>query len=202
MRPAENPFRASRISSLRYRFADDFTWPLLFDRLRHLGNRGALAGPEGSGKTTLLEQMQERLIELGFQAPLLSAKSGSARRTLRAVAGEDEFLLVDSAECFSRLEWLRFQWMTRRAAGLVITVHRAGLLPTLVECKPSSELFEELVRTLLPDECYLGATDLAALFREHKGNVRAAFRDLYDRFSACEAVKEHAPEGVQLLSAV
>jgi len=204
MRPAENPFRASRISSLEYRFRGGVDWPVLWDRLQQLGNRAALVGAEGAGKTTLLEQMAEPLCEKGFHARLLTAASGRAGEALGRAACNDEFLLVDSAERFSRVEWLRFRWLTRRAAGLVITAHGTGLLPTLLECKTTVELFEELVCELLKDQSRnpvpLEAGDLEAVFWKHAGNLRASLRELYDRFAPLPCMKEAAVCNVQSLS--
>ena len=63
----------------------------------------------------------------------------------------------------------------RRARGLVITSHRCGLLPTLVECETSAPLLREIVETLHP-----GQPEVDLLFDRHRGNVREALRELYD----------------------
>jgi hypothetical protein len=67
---------------------------------------------------------------------------------------------------------------TRRAGGLVITSHRPGLLPTLFECTTSPELLAEIVGEL-------SGADLEAgeLYERHRGNVRDALRELYDRWA-------------------
>ena len=66
MRAEENPFRASRIEALDFRFAagglDD-----LVDRFLRAGRRGAIVGPPGSGKTTLLRAVDRCLRARGVE---------------------------------------------------------------------------------------------------------------------------------------
>jgi hypothetical protein len=65
----------------------------------------------------------------------------------------------------------------RRARGLVITSHRTGLLPTLVECETSVPLLRAILDDLHPEHVGDSAEDL---FTRHRGNVRDALRELYD----------------------
>ena len=204
MKPRDNPFRAARISTLRYRFSGEVSWPMLFHRLQGLGFRGALVGPEGSGKTTLLEEIQRRLNAAGFKTRLLSAVPGRANQTLAGLSCKDVFLLIDSAERLNWFEWQRLRWSARNSAGLVVTLHSPGLLPTLFECRTTPELLRLLVSQLLPParENEVKSEDLTALFRKHQGNVRSALRELYDTFSAREALKPSCYRDVQLPVAV
>jgi hypothetical protein len=82
---------------------------------------------------------------------------------------------LDGAEQLGRVGWWSFLRKARRARGLVITSHRAGLLPTLVECETSAPLLREIVECLHP-----GRPAIDLLFDRHGGNVREALRELYD----------------------
>ena len=66
----------------------------------------------------------------------------------------------------------------RGRKGLVITSHRPNLLPTLIECHTSPDLFGQIVETLAPSgDC---PENIAAVYHKHKGNIRDALRELYD----------------------
>src|SRR5262245_14723411 len=183
--PRENPFRAARISAVPYRFAPGLSWSVLFERWKLLGYRGAVVGPEGCGKTTLLEEFFLRLREMNLRARLLNAGSGAFDEILLTPPAKTDFLLVDSAERFSRIKWSRFKWMTRNAGGIIVTSHRPGFFPTLLECQTTPELFEQIVRDLLnrdaPSSPPIAREELRLLFTRHRGNIRTALRELYDR---------------------
>jgi hypothetical protein len=146
--------------------------------------RCAIVGPEGRGKTTLLEDVGVRLrSERGLCVKwlrLTRAEPAFDRRWLRtffAGVTRRDVLLFDGAEQMGRLAWWAFLRKARRARGLVITSHRPGLLPTLVECETSPELLEAIVRELVGDTERLPVREL---FNRYDGNVREALRHLYD----------------------
>jgi hypothetical protein len=60
----------------------------------------------------------------------------------------------------------------------VITTHRPGLLPTLFVCRTDPHLLNELVAEL-SGELMASPT----LWASHHGNLRLAFRELYDTCS-------------------
>jgi len=188
--PRENPFRSACISNASYHFPDDLSCDSLLARLRALGNRGALVGPEGSGKTTLLEHLASKLKELGRRPVLLGLSCRSD--PIPALPANRDFLLLDSAERFGFWEWRRFKWQTRTIGGLIITSHRPGLLPTLFECRTSPELFANIVHDLLRRSLLAQPSppDLSELFAAHGGNIRNALRELYDRFACLSPVTE------------
>ncbi|MCA9188503.1 MAG: hypothetical protein KDA99_22900, partial [Planctomycetales bacterium] len=64
MKPKDNPFRAQRIDSVRYRFLDS-DWDFVRLRLHQLAYHAAIVGPEGSGKTTLQLELAEHLRQQG-----------------------------------------------------------------------------------------------------------------------------------------
>ena|SRR2546425_6126551 len=181
MRPRDNPFRSACIERVRYRFPKGLSWPHLIQRLQKLGNRAALVGPEGSGKTTLLEELYEKMPELGYRGRLLRAQPRILWQIRAQPITKDDFLLLDSAERLPWIDWQQFKWATRGAAGLIITSHRAGWLPTLVECRTTPQLFEQIVRDLIGNELNGFAPEtLRETFVAHGGNIRAALRALYD----------------------
>jgi hypothetical protein len=204
MRARQNPFRAERIQAVQYRFQNGISWPEMMIRLEGLQFRAAIVGPEGSGKTTLLEELFRKLEDIGFKVVLRSAKAGDSAEVVPGRLESSELLLIDSAECFSAWEWLRLKWASRAAAGLIVTAHRPGLLPTLLECRTTPELFQQIVGDLLADQVQLPSGMLDAIYRRHNGNIRNALRQLYDGWSArsevCGAVKELAPAVVQMQS--
>lgn len=180
VRPADNPFAGHRIDALRYRFDEGGVGGLV-DALARSGGRGAVVGPHGSGKTTLLDALEPHL---GTEVVRLRLDAGTARpidhvlHRLPAALGPDHAVLLDGAEQLGWWGWRRVRRATAEAGRLVITSHRPGRLPTILECRTSPGLLAELVREL--DAATADAVDLEALFRRHRGNLRLCFRELYD----------------------
>lgn len=80
-----------------------------------------------------------------------------------------------------RLAWLRFRRRARKAAGLVITSHRPGMLPTLIDCSTTPELLDGIIVDLLGKDYGDRREGLPRrLLEKHEGNVRNALRELYD----------------------
>ena len=106
-------------------------------------------------------------------------------RTLFLDVDPRDCLLVDGAERLAPGSWRRVERKSRAAGGLVITSHRAGLLPTLLECQTTPVLLAELVHDLLDevpgDQDHHSDGELLA---RHGGNVRDALRELYDLWAA------------------
>jgi hypothetical protein len=190
MRARDNPFATERVLRIRYELPDN-DWPGLFDRLDRLGYRVAIVGPHGAGKTTLLEDLEARLQARGVPTVSLRLDSSHrvfARETLdNCVASLTPAHVVcfDGAEQLTRFGWAAFQRRTRVARGVIVTSHRAGLLPTLIECRTTPHLLESIVSRLLaasPRPASLPTPN--ALFLKHRGNVREALRELYDWYAA------------------
>jgi hypothetical protein len=183
LRARDNPFATDRIIRERYRL-DASGWALLSARLRVLRHRGAIVGPHGSGKTTLLEDLAERLAMQGWRITQVRlteefpslGRSISARK-LRALEPRD-LLLLDGAEQLAAPQWWLVRWRARRAGGIIITSHTPGRLPTLWRCRTTPELLRDLSDSLgVP----LAENDAADLYSRHRGNLRNALRELYDR---------------------
>jgi hypothetical protein len=178
----DNPFSTDRVLRVRYR-PQGWTWDALLARLDSLNHRGAIVGPEGRGKTTLLEDLGGRLAAAGWgvrQVGLSRERRTLSRASLRGCFGSvshRDVILLDGAEQMPRLAWWDFLRRSKRAGGLVITSHRPGLLPTLVECETSVGLLRDIVDELVPGR----GDGLESLYTRHGGNLRDALRTLYDR---------------------
>jgi hypothetical protein len=179
----DNPFAVHRVLRERYRL-DAPQWDTLLARLEALRWRAAIVGPHGSGKTTLLEDLAERLSTRDWQIVLvrLSRERCTVPGDLApATFGPRDMILVDGAEQLSLPAWWWLRWQTRRAGGLIITTHASGRLPVAWRCETSARLLRNLATSLGVEIAPSQAADLHA---RHRGNVRAALRELYDRAAA------------------
>lgn len=185
MRARDNPFAAERIQTIRYR-PQNTTFDQILTRLHELNYRAAIIGPEGSGKTTLLEELQRRLRQKGLRATLIFINDTShfdspACRRLLSELTRDTILLLDGADLIRRSDWSLLKRHTiTHAYGLIITSHRRGLLPTLIECSTSSALLREIVAELQPHGRTIPAEFLDRLYARHQGNLRTCLREIYD----------------------
>lgn len=186
MKARDNPFRVDRILTLRYRFLSG-SWDELLARLDRQNGRGALVGPHGSGKTTLMDELAERLIRRGrpvhrcrFNLTDHPATWANLRTVTRDLPDE-AMLLLDGAEQLGPLQWQWLKWRTRHQPGLVITTHRPGRLPTLIDCHTTPHLFCDLVEQLAPGA--FPPEELQRLYEHHAGNLRLCLRELYDRMA-------------------
>jgi len=188
MRARDNPFAADRIERIRYRFAGTSLDELLTD-LEEMNYRAAIMGPEGSGKTTLLEDLRQALEGKGLRTKSLFVNDESpltepqCRRFLSELVPQ-EVVLLDGADAIRRSSWFLFRRHTiTRAAGLIITSHRPGLLTTLVECSTTPALLREIVDDLIPQAHAISPALLDDLHNRHKGNIRTCLRELYDLYA-------------------
>jgi hypothetical protein len=193
MKARDNPFRAERVEAVPFRFLDG-DWGGLMERLDELGGRAAVVGPDGSGKTTLTAELADRLEARGLRIRRLllnDRRPAFPERFLDAFFDglrRDDAVVLDGADRMPRRAWARFERRARRAACLVVTSHRPGRLPTLIECRTTPELLDDVARELLGGEGPPAPAD--ELFRRHRGNLRNALRELYDTFAGrCEVQK-------------
>jgi hypothetical protein len=189
MRARDNPFATARVHRIRYRLPDGLEWEPLLARLQTLNWRGAIVGPEGAGKTTLLEDLAPKLIGRGwepFWLRITREQPQFSRQTWRELSSglcSRHIILFDGAEQLSRVSRWRFRLLARRAGGLVLTSHRPGLLPTLLECATTPELLAAFVGDLLNEPAEAHEAHARRLHRKHQGNLRDALRELYDLWS-------------------
>jgi hypothetical protein len=179
MRARDNPFASHRIEAMAYR-PQGTSWQALLRRLEELRYRAAIVGPHGSGKTTLLEALAARLAALDFVPQCAFLNDRSKRLPPLGRLTRRHIVLLDGADHLPAMAWALLGLRLRTAGGLIITSHRAGMLPTLVQTTTSPNLLRELVQTLNPGQ----DRDIEALFRRHNGNVRNALRELYDQSAA------------------
>ena len=185
MKARDNPFAVGRIQTVRYRPINT-TFDRILTRLHELNYRAAITGPEGSGKTTLLEDLQQVLEQKGLRARLVfvndtSRLDGPAWRCLLSELTRDQIVLLDGADLIRRSNWSVLKRHTiTHAYGLIITSHRRGLLPTLIECSTSPALLKDIVTELLPQARTIRTEFLDRLYERHKGNLRTCLRELYD----------------------
>ncbi len=190
-RARDNPFRVSRVHSLRYRL-DDPDWQILLDRLARHSYRAALVGPKGSGKTTLLEELEQRIEARGWRIAPVRLSRERRRPTNEewrrlSDAGPRHLVTVDGVE---QLSWWNWRGLSRRccgAGGLIVTSHTPGRLPTLRQHRTNSGLLVELVAELLtPTQASQLRPHLDQLFEHHQGNLRDCLRSLYDAWARGE----------------
>jgi hypothetical protein len=188
MRARDNPFATARVHRIRYRLPDGMTWDELLARLESMDWRGAIVGPEGAGKTTLLEDFEPTLRARGFEVVWLRLTQEKPRLSSATLAElvslhAGQVILFDGAEQVSRWAWWGFLRLARRAGGLLITSHRAGLLPTLLECGTTPELLAGIAADLLDEVPEVHRAEASRLHRKHRGNLREALREMYDLWS-------------------
>ena len=185
MLPARaNPFRVDRLHGLRIRLPGE-TVAGVVDRFIEAGCYGALVGPHGTGKTTLIEEMLPLLRLRGYPPARLRLNEEDHPHVATRVeqwlseTAATQLLVLDGAEQLGFFQWRRFKRQALRYAGLLITTHRPGRLPTLLRTDSSVQLLAMVVRELVPDNS-LSPLFLTALFRRHRGNLRDCLRELYD----------------------
>jgi hypothetical protein len=178
-RARDNPFAVHRVLRERYRLST-VEWQELMAQLERLGRRGGIVGPRGSGKTTLLEDLAGRLEGRGWRIHLLRFNRDQRRPGFLARWGAGDFVLCDGAEQLSFLDWRRLALRAGRAGGLVITTHRPGRLAVLHRCETSPDLLHRLAASLGEP---LSTGECGELHARHHGNLRAAFSELYDRWT-------------------
>lgn len=164
------------------------SWDQLLARCERLQYRAALVGPCGSGKTTLLEDLEPKLRAKGFETVRLrlNRQSSAYQRWRVSNTTSRQFLLFDGAEQLNWVGWQFFKWRTRRAAGLIVTTHKPGRLPTLLNCKTSAGLLSSIMAEVLAHSGIAPPGDAADLFGRHRGNLREALRECYDLMARSE----------------
>lgn len=191
---SENPFRSELIQRIPIRLGPG-GWPESLDRLRRLNFRAAIVGQKGSGKTCLLEQLSGQLsqnFDLPCQLVGLSADKAEHSQQLDLAVGASSngaVILLDGIERLSFLHRNRVFRKTLAGPGLVVSVHRKCRLPTWIRFRTSLSLMKRLLDDLdVATPEVLAAGDQA--FRDSRGNIREAFRLLYDQFADGRLVRD------------
>ncbi len=193
MKARDNLFAVERIEQIRYK-PQGTTLDELLTRLEAMKYSAAIIGSEGSGKTTLLEDLSTALEERGKQIKSVfindtNQMTWKDSRNLFMKITADQIVLLDGADSVSRMTWPALKrGILTRAAGLIVTAHKPGLMPTLIECTTTSDLFRQIVSELANSACELNPGQLDHIYHRHNGNIRTALRELYDIFAEDQAL--------------
>jgi len=190
-----NPFCTRHVRPGRLPSFDAAGRPLdlgpLLARLSAIHGSAAIVGPHGSGKTTLLGHLADALEARGERvARAKLRRTRDAVALLMAVARTQPGVIF----CVDSWERLARPWalLIRRSAAasrvrLLVTAHRAGLLPTLWECTSTPAVLDAIVASLPPggpDGPSVDGIEVEQAFRAASGDIREALFILYDAFEA------------------
>ncbi len=181
-----NPFATEHLQKIRYRFSDESLAELLchFDTL---GKQAAIVGPQGHGKTTLQKELASAMVP--SQTQWVKLREGdriipqSILHEVFSKTGTSDLICVDGAEQLSWWNWKKFLRQLGKDQRCLITSHRQGLLPTLINCKTSVSLLADLVTELTSTPDAAQQKELELIFIKHRGDIRQSIRELYDRCS-------------------
>jgi hypothetical protein len=172
MRAHENPYRISCVESLGFRGRESVA--RLVAEVVSMGYRGAIVGQEGSGKSTLLREIGESLAEDGCRVRIVRFDDRAA--LAQAIFDRDTVWLIDGAERIVSPLRVALARLVRR---IVMTSHSSTAgLPLVTRCATNLTLFSDLLADLGGPP--LTSEDAETVFRRSGGNLRLAFRSLYD----------------------
>jgi len=185
MKSRDNPFASRYIESLAYQCLT-LKWEEIMQRLPALKYRAAIIGPEGTGKTTLLEEIGEKLKQKGLNAFYFRCDKKTFHRTISEVkrtSSSDSAFLIDSAEQLNWLVWKQLYFYIKKAKAVIICSHKKGRLPTLLTTSTTPALLYNLALELVGEKQMPPRQEINRLFSSHHGNIRLAFRELYDSWA-------------------
>ncbi len=182
-RARDNPFANDRIER-EIEFDPQWcgtNWPEIFDRWQKLNHRAAIVGPHGSGKTFFLRAFEKRLDRptahffLNDERPSLSPEDW---QRLQIASDAGSVIFLDGAERLGWTNWRKFRRMVSQQK-VISTQHRQARWPMLLNTSASPDLLAYLVKALSSEN--LSNSETAALLSRHKGNLREALWECYDR---------------------
>lgn len=179
--------------------------------------RGAVVGSHGAGKSTLLEHLAPQIGSVIFRR---DAEGNQIERTRERASGQrsivwlqlrksqpntmripwsmlvaNDILILDGYEQLSRVKraWVIFRTRVRKV-GLLVTSHRASLLPTLFQLHITTELARKIVEQLVVEPSPFDVEFRNSIRHEighqlqfNGGNMRELLMSLYDRFEQCRS---------------
>lgn len=188
VRARDNVFASQRLEQIRYK-PQDMTLEQVLDKLEQMDFCAAIIGPDGSGKTTLLEDIATALHKQGRRTRHVFVNDSNpmtwqVSRGLFTQIQSGEIVLLDGADSIARTTWQALKrGIMRKAGGLIVTAHKPGLMPTLIECSTTPDLFRRIVSEIAGADSRIAPSLLDEVYHSNKGNIREAFRELYDIFS-------------------
>ena len=186
----DNPFSPDRLADLEFRLPPGLTWAGLLERCAAVDYCGAIVGPAGSGKSTLLAQLTTHLAARGFNPRLFLLNAESRRAERDAVLAEvrtmraPDLLLLDGAEQLQTREWLALRLAINGLAGCIITLHRTGRLPTVLEPGTTPAQLDEIATDLTGGRLPVGEAGM--IHTRHHGNLRDCLAELRARWAGGE----------------
>jgi hypothetical protein len=177
----ENPLRSELIERLPIRF-EAGSWSEMLKRVQQLNFRAAIVGSKGSGKTCLLEQLHQRIGQHYLNLPLDRRLHDDQMRAALDASENGNVVLLDGIERLGFWQRQKLFARTKSGPGLIVTVHHPCRLPTWIRFRTNIGLMKQLLNDLdIATPEVLEAGEIA--FRNAKGNMREAFRSLYDQFA-------------------
>jgi hypothetical protein len=150
----------------------------------------AIIGPHGTGKSTLLVAITAALDAAGRPVVLCRLRCRRDGIEVFRAIGRARFgttLLIDGWERFGPLAGrLAILGARLRGCRLIVTSHRPAGMPTALVTAGTLPLLAAIVARLPAHDGLITPADLADAFGRHRGNLRDALADLYDRFE-CRA---------------
>jgi len=178
---ANNPLRMDRLERIPFQFPND-DWQKHLADLKKLNFRAAIVGKKGSGKTTLLEQLQAQLNQHLLRLPLDKTLHQRLLDNAVDASRNGNVVLLDGIERLTFWQRRNLYSATKTGPGLIVVVHQPCQLPTWIHCRTNLQLMDSLLRKLgLKQAAHLSAGQIA--FQQAGGNIRDAFRLLYDQFA-------------------
>lgn len=186
MKACDNPFATDRVERL-LRYKPDWIetdWASIEDRWSKLNRRVTLTGRHGSGKTTFLDTWQERLTSKHQHVIRIflnrETRSLTSHRWEALNNPADKIILLDGEEQLDWSDRRKFYRETRTAAGLLVTRHKKGKLPTLLHLEPDINILDLCVQHLAPAHYSRLAPYLPTWWRQSSGNIRQVLLNCYD----------------------
>ncbi len=183
-----NPFstRFIRPDAMPYLFPPGYSAESLLGRLKENGWWGEIIAPHGSGKSTLLHAIEQQLVACGRKIDVYSLNSDKpvidwAHQSVKPWDATTQ-VIIDGYEQLSWWNAMRLQRMVKQAgAGLLVTGHKRGRLPPLIDLTPTLATAQAIVDRLLQGDHHLiTENDVRDAFEGNHGNLREMLFRLYD----------------------